>query len=191
MKLIVLFVITIVFCLHSCQVNSREDNNPKKEVLIKTHEKFKNCFKEIDSNTVINSIGCNFGIYGLISDKYVIEIKSNIFNEYNNVFNVNGCISYSIEENNLNCTLFIFNDKEANLRNLCTDLIIIPNPESIRKIQGINGELKGLSEKHKITSLATFELNNLVFLDSLDGKVKEIKFDKLTLWEVKNLGTPG
>lgn len=188
-------ILYFIFVITSCnQIGEQQNYNHLAKEESSSSEKsnqiIENCIGKIDSLNIRQSIGCEYAIYGHISENYVLEIKSTLFSRINfSEFHPSiNCLTYKIENKELICDLLIFEDRKANLRNLCTDLIISDNPKPSRRISASKGILVGITDNDQ--QFAYLKFDELVFIDSLNHNMR-IEFENLILWKVKNLGMPG
>ena len=89
-------------------------------------------FGTVDSSNIINGVACWNGIYALISDKYLLQLPTFItLNGHHHGGEV-------FDLSQLGCTLYIFEDHQANLANRCTDIAWANMPQPIEELYDID-----------------------------------------------------
>lgn len=81
---------------------------------------FAKYFSNIDTTKGGNSVGCSAGYYKLINNKYAIHLVSDLPIQYDSCYNLSistSHVRYLIE-------LLVFDNNDAHLGNVCTDLFI-------------------------------------------------------------------
>jgi len=187
------FLILVLLISLSCNnpAPSPEDALEKKDSLPaqSTHNSLQ-CFIGIDTTNIGQTVGCSYAAYKLLNKNYVIYIRPDFPIQYDS------CYSITIDSTNgKNLTgLLVFDHKNANLNNLCTDLIVTDNPEPSRKLFAQSGSLILAFSNSKDsqgfpTNYVTVLIKKLVFIDFKTGK--KIEIENELLWKVQDLGTPG
>jgi hypothetical protein len=156
----------------------------------KSKNTFSTCFADIDTSRAGRALGCSGWTYKLINDKYVIRIFPNVAVQYDS------CYTLTIDSSNAGrlTELLIFDNKDANLSNICTDLINVNIPRPKRKLHAQSGQLiVGFSDPTELygnqTHHTTILIKKLVFIDSITGD--KIELENELLWKVLDTGTPG
>lgn len=183
-----IFILTIL-ALVSC--NNQSDTNDKSALLYnKSKNTFSTCFADINTSKVGQTIGCSGVTYKLIDDKYVIRIFPDFPIQFDS------CYTITIDSSNARrlTELLIFDNKDANLSNICTDIININNPNPTRQLHAQSGQLIiGFSDPTALygnqTHHTTILIKKLLFIDSKTGDKKELENE--LLWKVLDTGTPG
>jgi len=184
-----LIFILIILTLISCNNHNDSINNSVKQPN-KPKNTFANCFADIDTSQAGQSIGCSGGTYKLVNDKYVIRINPNFPIQFDS------CYTITIDSLNrkLLTELLVFDNKNASLTNICTDVIITNSAEPTRHLYAQSGQIIiGFSDPSPLygneTHHTTVFIKNLKFIDSKTGEEIELKNE--LLWKVLNTGTPG
>lgn len=181
----ILTILTFVSCNN--QIDSTENSATQPD---KSKNTFASCFADIDTSKVGQSIGCSGGTYKLLNEKYVIRVFPDFPIQFDSC--------YSITDDSSNAArlteLLVFDNNDANLLNICTDLIITNNPNPTRQLHAQSGEMIiGFSDPTELygfkTHHTTILIKRLLFIDSKSGE--KIEFQNEILWKVLNLGTPG
>lgn len=149
------------------------------------------CFQGVDTTQEDNSIGCVAGFYKLIDSNLVIKFTANLAK-----FPYDKCQNIDIDSSNGSnyVELFIYKDGEANLSNICTDLIMMGNKQPLRSISPIKGQIiVGVSDPTdyygNIKPRVTILIKELLFFDSKTKK--EVVLKDILLWKVLDMGMPG
>ena len=178
-----------ILTLASCNNQSDSADNSAKQP-DKTKNTFAACFADIDTSKAGQSIGCTGGTYKLINDKYVIRIFPNFPIQFDS------CYKITIDSSNARrlTELFVFDNKDASLTNICTDIIITNYPKPTRQLHARSGQLIiGFSDPTELygnkTHHTTILIKRLVFIDSKTGD--KIELENEILWKVLDIGTPG
>lgn len=166
--------------------NTKVDaNQPAKPI-----HSFEDSFADIDTTMAGQSIGCAAGTYKLINDKYVIHILHQF------PVHFDSCYSVTIDsmQNGFIIELFVFDNNNANLTNICTDVIVTNNPGPTRLLNAQSGQLIiGFSDPldyyGHMSHHTSILIKNLVFVDAKTGEKIELK-DEL-IWKVLDRGIPG
>jgi hypothetical protein len=181
--ILVLTIFTFLACHKQREVTSDSthiDNS------IRTLEK---CFINIDTVTVGQTIGCVGGIYKLIDDRYVVRLDLDVPIQFDS------CYTISIDTlDGKWAELWVFDNKNASLTNICTDILITNSSGPARKLHAKSGQLViGFSDRTEYygnaTQYTTVLIKSLLFTDFKTGKSIELKNE--LLWKVLDLGTPG
>ncbi len=170
--------------LASCDNNSSTDNPTQPQE--KATNTFTTCFANIDTSKTGQTIGCSGWTYKLINDKYVICILPN------GPVQFDSCYTLTIDSSNAG--LLVFDNKDAHLANICTDVIITNNPTPTRHLYAQSGKIiVGFSDPTELYGNATYHttvlIKRIVFVDNKTGG--KIELENELLWKVKDLGTPG
>ncbi|MBK7569223.1 MAG: hypothetical protein IPI31_15485 [Bacteroidetes bacterium] len=180
-----LSILTCTICNNN--VDSRDNST---ELPDKSKNSFETCFGNIDTSKAGKTKGCSGGTYKLINDKYVIRI----FPDFNIQFD--SCYIVTINSSNAErlTELLIFENNNANLTNICTDIIIVNNPKPTRQLYAQSGQLIiGFSDPIDLygspTCHTTILIKRLVFIDRQTGD--KIVIENELLWKVLDTGTPG
>ncbi len=177
-----------IFLLGACtQNNTTENVHTSYEIM---NSSFHEYFDELDTTRTDNTIGCVSGFFKKLDANYVIRIVPNLDLVYNSIE------KYEIKgfTNDLVLELFEYKEGKANLTNICTDILVVNNPEPIQKYSNCKGTVvigKSNPTQYYGNEMprVSIHLKNLIFYDSLGNEVLKIK-DEL-LWKVLHLGTPG
>jgi hypothetical protein len=184
---IIIFVLTI-FTFVACR-KQRDITSDSALHVDNSTENFGKCFINIDTSAVGQAIGCVGGVYKLVNDRYVIGLYFDLPIQFDS------CYTISIDTLNGELTeLWVFDNKDASLTNVCTDIIITNSAEPTRKLHAKSGELViGFSDPTEYygnsTRHTTVLIKSLVFKDFKTGERIELKNE--LLWKVLDLGTPG
>lgn len=183
-----IFMLAILILAGCSNQNETTDNSVKQPD--KSKNTFATCFADIDSSKTGKTIGCSGGAYKLINDKYVIRI----FPDFPIQFDSSYIITIDSSNAGRLTELLIFDNKNANLTNICTDIIVINNPNPTRQLQAQSGQLIiGFSDPTELygkqTHHTTVLIKKLIFFDTKTGEKIELKNE--ILWKVLNTGTPG
>ena len=183
--LFIITILTLVSCTHQ---SNFKDNYAKQQD--KPKNTFKTCFADIDTLKAGQSIGCSGGTYKLINNKYVIRILPDFPIQFDS------CYSVTIDRSNAKrlTQLLIFDNKDAHLSNICTDIIITNNPKPTRALTAQSGQLViGFSDPTELygnkTHHTTVLIKKLVFIDGQTGE--KIELENEILWKVLDTGIPG
>ncbi len=146
---------------------------------------------KIDSSKMIPSFGCISGFYGEISDEYTVEFSHSL-TKYNAEYCLD-TIHFDNENKDL-CLISVFKKGEANLHNICTDIILIGDvPKPMIKVEPESGKIICLYKRYEEIEDYLEENILYIYIDHLtfkfNGKIVEIK-DKW-MWQMKDLGTSG
>ena len=116
-----IFILTIL-TLASCNNKSETTDNSVRQP-DKSKNTFVTCFADIDTSKAGQTLGCSGGTYKLINDKYVIRILPDYPIQFDS------CYTITIDSLNAGrlTELLIFDNKNANLTNICTDIKITNN----------------------------------------------------------------
>ena len=152
--------------------------------------KFSNCFSKMDTSDYRPTVGCSGGYYKTLNDQYVIKLSSFVEFEYNDCQRVNVDDQFS----NIRAELYVFEQGQASLVNLCADVIITNAPKAIQTITASSGKIivgKSNPTDYYGNTMPRFSfyIEELNFIDTLKSDTIRIK-DEL-LWKVLNRGTPG
>lgn len=184
-----LIFILIVLALVCCNKQSDSVKNSATQT-DKSKNTFEAHFADIDTLKTGQSIGCSGGVYKLINDTYVIRILPDFPVQFDS------CYSVTIDSSNAErfTELLVFDKRDANLSNICTDVIITNIPKPTRQLHAQSGQLIiGFSDPTdrygSTTHHTTVLIKRLVFLDSKTGEKIELKNE--VLWKVLDTGTPG
>jgi len=184
-----LITVLIILTLMSC-TNQSDSIENSATLTDKSKNEFATCFADIDSLRAGQSIGCSGGTYMLINDKYVIRIQP-IY-----PIKIDTCYSITIDSSNAEqiTELLIFDNNDANLSNICTDIIITNNPVPTRQLHARSGEIIiGFSDPTELygnkTHRTTVLIKYLVFIDGETGE--KIEIENELIWKVLDTGTPG
>jgi hypothetical protein len=184
---ILIFVLTILTFV-ACR-KQRDITSDSALVVDNSIGTFEKCFINIDTLAVGQTIGCVGGAYKLVNDRFVIRLNFDLPIQFDS------CYTITIDTLNGELTeLWIFDNKDANLTNVCTDIFITNSPEPTRKLHAKSGQLvMGFSDPTEyygnLTLRTTVLIKSLVFTDFKTGESIELKNE--LLWKVLDLGTPG
>ncbi|AEA45920.1 hypothetical protein [Fluviicola taffensis] len=183
-----LFILTIL-TFASCNNQSHTTDNSASEP-DKSKKTFATCFAEVDTTKTGQSIGCTGGTYKLINDSYVIRIFPNFPIQFDS------CYTVTIDSSNAErlTELLVFDNKDATLSNICTDIIITNIPNPTRRLHAQSGQLIiGFSDPTELygnqTHQTTVLIKKMVFIDPKTGE--KIELENEILWKVLDTGTPG
>ena len=183
-----IFILTILTFVSCNNQSDSIDNSIKQQAKPKIN--FATCFANIDTLKAGQSICCSGGTYKIINDKYVIRIFPDFPIQFDS------CYSITIDSSNAGrlTELLIFDNKNANLSNICTDIIITNNHSLTRQLIAQSGEIIiGFSDPTELygnqTHHTTILIKRLVFVDSKTGET--IEFENEIIWKVLDTGTPG
>ncbi len=183
-------ILTSTF-LFSLFLNAFGCGEAKKKVSFKNNENVVlECFQGIDTTKGLVALGCVGDYYAIIDSNLVVKIKRNL-----PIVDYNNCTNVDIDSINGQYTaeLYIFKNGQANLKNLCID-IILEKEEPLRSCQAIKGQiLVNYSDPTnyygKMQPKVSIYIKELIFIDPKTKKRIEIK-EKL-LWKILDTGTPG
>jgi hypothetical protein len=183
-----IFIAGVLIFVRCTNQNETKDSSLEQSGGLK--DIFKTCFAHIDTLKIGQSIGCSNGAYKLINNKYVIRILPNFPIQFDS------CYAITIDSSNgkLLTELLVFDNKDANLTNICTDLINTTASKPSRQLYAQSGQLIiGSSDPTELngtkTSRTTIFIKRLLFIDSKTGE--KIELANELLWKVLNTGTPG
>jgi hypothetical protein len=155
-----------------------------------TKRTFAYCFSNIDSTKNGETVGCADNYYKLINNKYVVCISPKA------PIKIGACDVLRFDTTSLqfNAKLLIFDNRDAHLSNICTDLDLVNLPRPSRIVDLKFGELQiGYSDVQELygnyTYCTTIIVKTLEFLDSTTSEQIILK-DQL-LWKVLNQGNSG
>lgn len=150
---------------------------------------FASCFANIDTLNVGESRACSGETFKLINDRYVIYLSLDFPIQFES------CYTISIDTANGKkmADLWVFDNKDANLTNICTDILMMNVAKPSRSLSAQRGELIVAysdatdygNERPHITVL----IKKLVFIDGKTGNTIEIENE--LIWKVPDVGTPG
>ena len=182
--------IYILSLLTFASCNNQHDTKVDAKQPVKSIHTFENCFGGIDTTNAGQSIGCAAGTYKLINDKYVFYIRHPLPVQFDS------CYSVTIDsmQKEFIIELFVFDHNQANLTNICTDVIRVNNPEPTRLLAAQSGQLIiGFSDPidyyGHMSHHTSILIKQLVFIDAKTGEKIELK-DEL-IWKVLDTGRPG
>jgi hypothetical protein len=184
------FFICCFFVIASCefQQNGKKSGMKSKSISKNT---FANCFSNLD--TIIDSniqIACIAGVYKRISNRYVVRILPT------QPIQFDSCCIINLENVNekLVVELLIFDQNDASLTNICSDIQFINFPKPTKILSAQIGELViGYSDPTELygnnTYHTTIFIKHLLFSDPISKD--KIEVNNELLWKVLNMGTPG
>ena len=183
-----IFILTIL-SLFNCNYQSKKTAFSKTQPNT-SKNKSTNCFSDIDTTKNGMTISCSGGIYKLINNKFVVHILPDFPVKFDS------CYTITIDSSNAEklTELLIFDSKNANLTNTCTDLIKLHNPNPSRTLHAESGQLiVRFSDPTELYGNRTYHttilIKRLIFYDYKTRKKIELKNE--LLWKVLNTGTPG
>jgi hypothetical protein len=148
------------------------------------------CFKNIDTTQQSINVGCISGFWQIIDSNLVIKIAPNI-----SQMPYNKCFTIDIDSTNTEALteLFIFKEGEANLANICSD-IIFTKKEPLRSFHAVSGQIiVELTEPTdyygNIKPKVSIFINELIFINPKTKKKIELRH--VLLWKILDFGTPG
>ena len=151
---------------------------------------FANCFANVDTTKLGQTIGCEGGIYKLLNRKSVLCINFDLPVQFDS------CYSVIIDGSNGKhlTSLIAFDNNNANLSNICSDIEIVNNPEPTRFLYAQSGNfILAYSNPTKLhgnpTYSVTILIKKLVFFDYKTGE--KIIIENELLWKVLNAGIGG
>lgn len=184
---ILIFILTFLSIV-SCK-RQGESADKSATQLDSIENTFVSCFSNMDTTKAGHSIACSAGIYKLINDRYVVRLL------FDFPVSLDSCYTISVDSLNGEqlAELLIFDNKNASLTNICTDVIISNYPGASRKLYAHNGELVvAFSDPTdyygNMNHHTTVVIKKLVFIDNTGEK---IELENELLWKVLDLGTPG
>ena len=147
------------------------------------------CFNENDTTNAGQSIGCNGSNFKLINNQYVIGFHFYAPLQFDSclVVTIDSSIAQLIE-------LSIYDQKNANLNNICTDVIIVNNPKPSRILHPMRGRFtiaynKAINQFGEKALQTTILIQHIEFRDTkTDDK---ITIENELLWKVIDLGIAG
>jgi hypothetical protein len=189
MKNIFYFQFILIFLSCSSPIED-EIKEPESILELDAERTFTDCFPTPDPDFKQTAIGCSGGSYKRINDEYVLRIYADQVMEYDEChFLTNDSLV-----KNFNATLIVFNEGQASLANICTDVISMDAPSPIETLNECTGSITISqsdptdyygNEMPKISIM----VHNLVFKNSRTGEEIEIKNE--LFWKVLNTGTAG
>lgn len=181
----ILPILLIAGCNSHSSLKNRKEIKRKKAIA-----SFARCFAGIDTTKTGQCISCGAGTYKMINDKYVIWIRHEF------VYRLDSCYNITIDSLNTKVVaeLRVYDNHNATLENICTDVINVNLHEPTRKLIAKKGQLIiGLSESANLNGdqarYTTILIKKLTFEDTKSGEI--ITFENELLWKVHDEGTPG
>ena len=183
-----IFILTILTLL-----GFHNRSNPKHNSVgqpDKSKSTFATCFANLDTSKAGESIACSGKTFKLINERYVIQIFPDLPIQFDSCYTI---IIDSLNGRRLT-GLFVFNNKDANLTNICRDVLIINGPAPTKELYAQSGQIIiGFSDPTELYGNQTYHttilIKGLVFIDSSTGY--KIELENELLWKVLDLGTPG
>jgi hypothetical protein len=150
---------------------------------------FENCFVNLDTIHVGETVGCSGEVFKFVNKKYVIHIVINITIKFKN------CQTITVNtSNSKSFGLLIFKKNKASMVNTCTDITQVNEPSPIRELNAESGEIVvGFSNPIELYGNQTYHttilIKKLVFI--VNTTKEKIIIENELLWKVLDEGTPG
>ena len=186
--ILVLFLTLESFQNKSLRKNLSEYKSENVDTIVKND--FANCFANVDTTNQGQTIGCEGGIYKLLNKKNILLINFDFPIQFDSCYSV---IVDGSKGKQL-ASLLAFDNNNANLANICSDVEIVNNPEPTRFLYAQSGNfILAFSNPTKLhgnpTYRVTILIKKLVFFDYKTGE--KIIIENELLWKVLNAGIGG
>jgi hypothetical protein len=182
-----IFILVGIVFLASCAENNGQKVQNNGAELKSEFEKY---FLNKDTVQQNYTIGCSAGFYQLLNTKYVLRIYTDLDFENNTLK------TFQVSPHSLDITLelFEFEEGQANLTNICTDIHLVNAVKPIRTYSDCSGTVVvGISNPatHPMYAMpiVSMHLDGLTFYDSLG--VEKLRIENEMIWKVQHQGTPG
>lgn len=183
-----IFMLTIL-ALASCNNQNSRAEKPQ-QLPYNPQNTFATCFVDVDSSNTGQSVGCSGATYKLINDIYVVCINPAV------PIRFDSCYHITIDSSNAGeiAKLLVFDKKNANLTNICTDIHTTNNPKPTRQLAAQSGQLiigfgDPLTLYNNKTQHTTILIKRLLFVDTETGE--KIELENEILWKVLDRGMSG
>lgn len=186
--------ILLLLILSSCNYTGKADKFDSEEkagtLSAVQKSRFLNFFTAADTSNTGESVGCAGGVYKLIDNKYVLQIKMEFSVQLDSCYN----IKFNEPSSKISANLLIFDDQKASLDNICTDIINVNHRGPSRQLHALNGHLiVAYSDGAVLYGASTYYITawvkKIVFIDDRYGE--RIIIENELFWKVLNSGTPG